>query len=114
MYRDKHFTAYARKVAKADAGRTTGDAARYGLPETIDFEGLGRAARPQQEAPQQEAKPSGKGRTWIAPDSPYLDPEQRNRDYGGYRPALGEYADPAQRGGEWQGKTPPPGEAPPH
>ncbi len=105
MYRDKHFTAYARKVAKADAGKTIGSSQAPGLPETPNFEALKPAEPPQ--TPEDRAR-----HAWIAPDSPYLDPERRNRDYGGYRPAIGENADPARRGGEWRGKTPPPGRAP--
>ncbi len=105
MYRDKHFTAYARMVAKADAGSTIGAAHAGELPERPNFEAL----KPVEEPPTPEARARF---VWIAPDSPHLDPERRNRDYGGYRPAIGQYADPALQGADWQGKTPPRGEAP--
>ncbi len=105
MYRDKHFTAYARKVAATDAGKKIGSSEAPGLPQTPDFDALKPAEAPP--TPEDRAR-----HAWIAPDSPYLDPERRNRDYGGYRPAIGKYADPASQGADWQGKTPPDGTAP--
>ena len=90
MYREKHFTDYARKVAEADAGMKTGDTGGAELPAQPDLAAL-RQASAANRAPERPA--SGE---WIDGDSPYLDPERRNRDYGGYRPAIGEFADPAK------------------
>ena len=105
MFREKHFTEYAHKVAEADAGRKTGNEAR-GLPAAPDLGAL-RASVAREPAPRPAAQ-----RGWLGDERRYLEPEPRNRDYGGYRPAVGKYADPAEQGAEWQGKTPPPGEAP--
>lgn len=105
MYRDQAFTDYARKVAEADAGRTIGAAGAGRQPERPNFEAL----KPVDAAPTPEARAN---QAWIAPDSPYLDPQRRSRDYGGYRPAIGQYADPALQGADWHGKMPPRGEAP--
>ena len=106
MYRDKHFTDYARKVAAADADRTIDGPEAPGLPETPDFDAIRQGG-----APQQQLELFGT-EGWLGNDAPYLDQERRNRDYGGYRPAIGKYADPAEHGSQWQGKAPPPGDTP--
>lgn len=109
MHRDRHFTDYARKVAAADAGRAPPGNDAPGLPETPDFEALRQTSAP----PPPKQKTDRSGDDGLVGDARlYLDPERRNRDFGGYRPAIGEYADPAEHGAEWQGKTPPPGQAP--
>jgi hypothetical protein len=106
MFREKHFTDYARRVAEADAGEQIGRAEAPGLAAAPDLDALRQSVAPKPTP----RPPAAQG--WIGNERRYLEPEPRNRDYGGYRPAVGKYADPAEEGAEWQGKTPPPGEAP--
>lgn len=106
MFREKHFIDYARKVAEADRGKEVGCWNTAGLPKALDLDAL-RAGVARESAPRLPAQQG-----WIGNERSLLEPEPRNRDYGGYRPAVGKYADPAEQGAEWQGKTLPPGEAP--
>ncbi len=106
MFREKNFTDYARKVARADAGSTIGNADVAGLPKAPNLGALKASV-----ARRLASKPNAR-HGWLGDERRYLEPEPRNRDYGGYRPAVGKYADPAEHGAEWQGKTLPPGEAP--
>ena len=92
MHRDQHFTEYARKVAEADAGRKSDGAEVRGLPKTPNLDALRQTNAPQHVSDRLGLE------GWLWDESWYLDPERRNRDYGGYRPAFGEYADPARRG----------------
>ena len=95
MHRDQHFIEYARKVAEADAGRKSDGSEGRGLPETPNLDALRQANAPQ------HASDRFGSEGWLGDKSWYLDPERHNRDYGGYRPAFGEYADPARRG-DWK------------
>ncbi len=104
MHRDKHFTDYARKVAEADAGKTIGSSEAPGLPQTPHVDAAKKTG-----APHRQVKLTRTG-GWIDDESPYLDSERRNRDFGGYRAAIGDYADPARHDEQAPGTLDPGGD----